>query len=102
MESNTLAAIAMLTANSPQGQVRGTAFLVAPDLVATALHNISDFDPDSLTPPVFFSGAIKLKFPDQEEIEATPHKWDIKADCALLRCKKPPKCQKLTLQTLGR
>jgi hypothetical protein len=102
MDSDTLAAIAMLTATSPQGPVRGTAFLVAPDLVATALHNVSDFNPTSNDPPVFFSAAIKLKFPDQDEMEAKPYKWDVKADCALLRCSTPPQCGTLTLQSLER
>jgi hypothetical protein len=35
-------------------------------------------------------------------MEAKPYKWDVKADCALLRCSRPPTCETLSLQSLGR
>ncbi|RXT45671.1 effector-associated domain EAD1-containing protein [Bradyrhizobium betae] len=85
MDESTRAVIAQVTARSPAGLVRGTAFLVAHDLVATALHNVADRNQEEA---VFFQD-IKLTFPDHETA-ATPVKGDRIADCMLLRCEVAP------------
>ncbi|MCK1274108.1 trypsin-like peptidase domain-containing protein [Bradyrhizobium sp. 61] len=85
MDESTRAVIAEVTATSPVGPVRGTGFLVAHDLVATALHNVADRDPED---PVFFQN-INLQFPGHATA-ATPVKWNRTADCMLLRCTDPP------------
>ena len=68
--------------------VRGTGFLVAPDMVATALHVVADRKTE---PPTFYPGKIHLKFrgghkTDAEVIEG---KYNQDADCVLLRCVNP-------------
>ncbi|BAM89494.1 hypothetical protein S58_35010 [Bradyrhizobium oligotrophicum S58] len=65
-------------------EVRGTGFLVAPDLVATALHVVANRDDD---PPSFPPGAIQLHFPGIDPpIKAVVQAVNRDADCALLRC----------------
>jgi hypothetical protein len=78
-------AIAKITIEGTNG--RGTGFLVAPDLVATALHVVAD---RSTEPPAFFSGAIHLEFRGHKTVaEVMPNKWNQDADCVLLRCLDP-------------
>jgi trypsin-like peptidase len=64
---------------------RGTGFLIAPDLVATALHVVADRQTE---PPSFFHGAIHLKFRGGHatDAEVIQDKWNQNADCVLLRC----------------
>jgi hypothetical protein len=100
MDESTRAAIAEVTATSPEGLVRGTGFLVAHDLVATALHNVADRNSEN---PVFFQD-INLQFPGHPTT-ATPVKWNQVADCVLLRCSNSPPsaaCTPLALQALHR
>ncbi|OCK59154.1 serine protease [Bradyrhizobium sp. LMTR 3] len=67
--------------------VRGTGFLVAPDLVATALHVVADRGTE---PPTFFPGTIHLEFRGHKTAaEVIPNKWNLDADCVLLRCFDP-------------
>ena len=78
-------AIAKITIEGTNG--RGTGFLVAPDLVATALHVVADRGTE---PPTFFPGPIHLKFRDHAtDAEVIPDKWNQDADCVLLRCLDP-------------
>ena len=100
MDKDTRSAIAKVTAVSPKGAVRGTGFLVAADLVATALHNIADRKETPLKP----FEQIKLEFPDYATA-ATLLEYDRDADCAILRCEQPPppaKYRPLALQALER
>jgi hypothetical protein len=100
MDEDTRAAIAKVTAVSPNGAVRGTGFLVAPDLVATALHNVADRKQTPLKP----FEQIKLEFPGYVGT-ATLVEYDRDADCAILRCEQPPpptKYKPLALQALER
>jgi hypothetical protein len=67
--------------------VRGTAFLVASDLVATALHVVAD---RTTEPPTFFPGTIRVEFRNHTtQAELIPNKWNQDADCVLLRCLDP-------------
>ena len=67
--------------------VRGTGFLVAPDMVATALHVVAD---RKVEPPAFFPGTIHLEFRGHKTAaEVIPNKWNQDADCVLLRCLDP-------------
>ena len=78
-------AIARITIEGSNG--RGTGFLVAPDLVATALHVVAD---RSTEPPTFFPGRIHLKFRGHAtDAEVIEDKWNQDADCVLLRCLDP-------------
>jgi hypothetical protein len=78
-------AIAKITIEGTNG--RGTGFLVAPDLVATALHVVAD---RSTEPPAFFSGPIHLEFRGHKtDADVIPDKWNQDADCVLLRCLDP-------------
>jgi hypothetical protein len=78
-------AIAKITIEGQNG--RGTGFLVAPDMVATALHVIADRKTE---PPTFFPGAIHLEFRGHKtDAEVIPDKWNQDADCVLLRCLDP-------------
>src|SRR4051794_24873339 len=79
-------AIAKITLEGMPG--RGTGFLVASDLVATALHVVADRKTE---PPTFFKGKIRLRFRDDRETEAEviKGKWNQDADCVLLRCISP-------------
>ena len=78
-------AIAKITIEGENG--RGTGFLVAPDMVATALHVIADRKTE---PPTFFPGAIHLEFRGHKtDAEVIPDKWNQDADCVLLRCLDP-------------
>jgi hypothetical protein len=75
-------AIAKITIEGENG--RGTGFLVAPDLVATALHVVADRKSE---PPAFFPGPIHLEFRGHKtDAEVIPNKWNQDADCVLLRC----------------
>ena len=64
---------------------RGTGFLVARDLVATALHVVADRQTE---PPTFRNGTIHLQFRGGHETDAVvvQDKWNVDADCVLLRC----------------
>jgi hypothetical protein len=73
-------AIAKITIEGTSG--RGTGFLVAPDLVATALHVVADRKTE---PPRFFAGTIHLKFRGHDT-DAKVINWNQDADCVLLRC----------------
>lgn len=100
MDQNIRAAIARITAVGPKGPVRGTAFLVAGDLVATALHNVADRREDPFRP----FEQISLQFPGHAT-EATLVDHDREADCAVLRCTHPPPAelhQPLSLRPLER
>ncbi len=67
--------------------VRGTGFLVAPDMVATALHVVAD---RKVEPPAFFPGTIHLEFRGHKTTaEVIPNRWNQDADCVLLRCLDP-------------
>jgi hypothetical protein len=67
--------------------VRGTGFLVAPDMVATALHVVAD---RKVEPPAFFPGTIHLEFRGHKTAaEVIPDRWNQDADCVLLRCLDP-------------
>jgi hypothetical protein len=78
-------------------KIRGTAFLVTPDLCATALHVVANRHTD---PPEFYSGEIILTFPTHV-IEAKVEKWNAPADLALLRCTRSPECGPISLQELN-
>src|SRR5262245_33617386 len=78
-------AIARITIDGENG--RGTGFLVAPDIVATALHVVAD---RKVEPPAFFAGTIHLEFRGHKTAaEVIPDKWNQDADCVLLRCLDP-------------
>ncbi len=78
-------AIARITIDGENG--RGTGFLVAPDIVATALHVVAD---RKVEPPAFFAGTIHLEFRGHKTAaEVIPNKWNQDADCVLLRCLNP-------------
>ncbi|WFU70506.1 trypsin-like peptidase domain-containing protein [Bradyrhizobium sp. CB2312] len=78
-------AIARITIDGENG--RGTGFLVAPDIVATALHVVAD---RKVEPPAFFAGTIQLEFRGHKTAaEVIPDKWNQDADCVLLRCLDP-------------
>ncbi|WP_342732717.1 effector-associated domain EAD1-containing protein [Bradyrhizobium sp. B117] len=79
-------AIARITIDGENG--RGTGFLVAPDIVATALHVVAD---RKVEPPAFFAGTIHLEFRGGHKTaaEVIPNKWNQDADCVLLRCLEP-------------
>lgn len=80
-------------------KVRGTAFLVAEDLVATALHVIAE----KTDPPTFLPGSITLSFADHSTTAVVVQgAWDTLADCVLLRCVKPPKVRPLPLRSVER
>ena len=67
--------------------VRGTGFLVAPDMVATALHVVAD---RKVEPPAFLPGTIHLEFRGHKTAaEVIPNRWNQDADCVLLRCLDP-------------
>jgi hypothetical protein len=67
--------------------VRGTGFLVASDLVATALHVVAD---RSTEPPTFLPGMIHLEFRGHKTAaEVISNKLNQDADCVLLRCLDP-------------
>jgi hypothetical protein len=67
--------------------VRGTGFLVAPDMVATALHVVAD---RKVEPPAFFPGTIHLEFRGHKTAaEVIPNRWNQDADCVLLQCLDP-------------
>jgi hypothetical protein len=67
--------------------VRGTGFLVAPDMAATALHVVAD---RKVEPPAFFPGTIHLEFRGHKTAaEVIPDRWNQDADCVLLRCLDP-------------
>ena len=76
-------AIAKITVENLAG--RGTGFLVASDVVATALHVVADRKTE---PPSFFPARIHLKFRGGHETDAEviDGKWNQDADCVLLRC----------------
>ena len=79
-------------------QVRGTGFLVADDLVATALHVVAD---KKTKPPTFFSGLIHLDFRGQKtDALVLDGSWNQAADCVLLRCQTPPVCTPIPLREL--
>jgi Trypsin-like peptidase domain len=65
--------------------IRGTGFLVAPGLVATALHVVANRRTE---PPTFFPGTIHLEFRGRIVVDAEviPDKWNQDADCVLLQC----------------
>jgi len=84
-------AIARITIENTE--VRGTGFLVAPDLVATALHVVADRETE---PPIFPSGKITLHFQGRfgtglqdydVAAEVVHNRWNQDADCVLLECK---------------
>jgi len=78
-------AIAKITIEGTNG--RGTGFLVAPDMVATALHVVAERKTE---PPTFFPGPIHLEFRGHKtDAEVIPDKWNQDADCVLLRCLDP-------------
>jgi hypothetical protein len=78
-------AIARITIEGTK--IRGTGFLVAPNLVATALHVVADRKTE---PPTFFPGTIHLEFSGHTiDAEVMPEKWNQDADCVLLRCLNP-------------
>jgi Trypsin-like peptidase domain len=73
-------------------EVRGTGFLVAPDLVATALHVVASRETE---PPTFFAGKITLHFQGRigtdftsrdVTAEAIRERCNQDADCVLLKC----------------
>ena len=97
MDEATRAAIAKITAVSPGGPVRGTGFLVAPDLVGTALHNIADRRQAPITP----FQQIQVEFPGHATT-ATLLASDQDADCAILLCAQSPPAKPLQLQALER
>ena len=89
-------AIARITIEGTK--VRGTGFLVARDLIATALHVVADRKTE---PPTFIPGAIHLAFPGHEtDAEVLVGKWNRDADCVLLRCLKPFECRPIPLREL--
>jgi hypothetical protein len=84
-------AIARITIENTE--VRGTGFLVAPDLVATALHVVANRETE---PPTFLSGKITLHFQGRfgtglqdhdVTAEVVDKRWNQDADCVLLECK---------------
>src|SRR5262245_41552224 len=86
-----LDAIARITIENTE--VRGTGFLVATNLVATALHVVANRETE---PPAFFSGKITLHFQGRfgtglqdhdVAAEVVDKKWNQGADCVLLECK---------------
>src|SRR5438046_2682362 len=89
-------AIACITIDGVPG--RGTGFLVADDLVATALHVVAD---RKTTPPTFIPGTIRLKFPDHDtEADVLDGRWNSDADCILLKCRKPFECMPVPLRAV--
>ncbi|WP_051505808.1 serine protease [Mesorhizobium sp. WSM2561] len=102
MNKNIRAAIAKITVGR-EISVRGTAFLIEKNLVATALHCVADHDVevplDGDTPK--WLGTINLEFPGHATT-ATPLRWNYTADCVLLKCDGPPTSQPLPLQALPR
>jgi extradiol dioxygenase family protein len=75
-------AIAKITIDGQN--VRGTGFLVAPGIVATALHVVAD---RKVEPSAFFPGTIHLEFRSHKTTaEVIPNKWNQDADCVLLQC----------------
>lgn len=89
-------AIARITIEGTK--VRGTGFLVAPDLVATALHVVADRKTD---PPTFIPGPIHLNFLDHDtDAEVLVGRWNQDADCVLLRCLNPFECRPVPLREL--
>ena len=67
---------------------RGTGFLVAPDLVLTALHVVGDRSAPTLT---LLPGTIALTFPTHStEATVVDGRVDARADWILLRCAVPP------------
>jgi hypothetical protein len=84
-------AIARITIENTE--VRGTGFLVAPDLVATALHVVANRETE---PPTFLPGKITLHFQGRlgtglqdhdVTAEVVDKRWNQDADCVLLECK---------------
>lgn len=75
---------------------RGTGFLVAPELVLTALHVVADRSQD---PPAPYPGEIVLQFPNHSPTRAALQEglWNRQADWALLRCESPPEAPPLPL-----
>jgi hypothetical protein len=104
MDEQIRASIAKITVGNVNESVRGTAFLVAKDLVATALHNVAEHDAavplQGQTPK--WLGPITLDFPHHRATSVTPVKWDYDADCILLKCDDPSNAEPLTLQSLQR
>jgi hypothetical protein len=78
-------AIAKITIDGLEG--RGTGFLVAPDLVATALHVVADRKTE---PPTFATGTIWLEFRGHKTEAILTDKFKQDADCILLKCRTPP------------
>jgi hypothetical protein len=104
MDEQIRAAIARLTVTGVNDSVRGTAFLVAANVVATAFHNVAEHDiqrPMQGATPTWL-GPITLTFPNHPPTAAQPMQWDYDADCVLLRCDSPPPAQPLTSQSLER
>jgi hypothetical protein len=98
MEEAVRNAIACITISGVE--MRGTGFLVADDLVATALHVVLD---KTSKPPKFFTGVIQLRFPNESiTAEILDCAWDDEADCVLLRCLNPSKSRPLALRELNR
>jgi len=93
-------AIAKITIEGMSG--RGTGFLVARDMVATALHVVADRRTE---PPTFYRAKIHLKFEGGHETDAEviEGKYNQDADCVLLRCVNPgspPDCPTIPLREL--
>jgi hypothetical protein len=81
---------------------RGTACLVGPRLVLTALHVVADRTTD---PPEFFRGGIVLTFTEQFSTAAAvlDGKWNSLEDWVLLTCgAAPPDTEPLPLGTIAR
>lgn len=75
------AAVAQVSADSPDGGVRGTAFLIAPRYALTALHVVAD---RHATPPLAFH-SIRLHFgASVVAAQVVPSACDGQADWALL------------------
>jgi hypothetical protein len=101
MDTDVRNAIACVTVRiGVELRSRGTGFLVADDLAATALHVIANGETD---PPTFFNGTINLRFPTHStDAIIVDHAWDRTSDCVLLRCLSPPVAKPLALRDLQR
>src|ERR1700680_655569 len=87
-------AIARITIDGVPG--RGTGFLVSDDLVAPALHVVGDRKTD---PPTKIPGTIRLEFPGHKtEAVVLDDRWNLAADCVLLKCVRPFECTPIPLR----